>query len=345
MKKTLSIVLCAVMILSLLAGCGGSSGSGGSGKSAEVKTFKIHCDYVESHPVSQQLAQFCKMVEEKTNGSLIIKPYYAGQLGDYSTCFDEVAEGSLEMTFGMCSETYGAQVNITNFPYLAPTWEDALKVFAPDAYVPTFLKEFLAEHNITVLAMHCVGAGSLATNKEPKDFETWGTNKECLIRVPNAKIVYSVFQDMGYQTQGINWSELFTAVQTGVVDGFVGGHPPAVYEQFRDVVKYVYQINNFFEMAPVAINTDIYNSLTDTEKQALQEAANWVFEDSVSSGEAVENEYLQKLADYGITVVKPDPELLRSWAEKTREEVWPGLKDELGEDVYNGLIEWFDNNY
>ena len=54
---------------------------------------------------------------------------------------------------------------------------------------------------------------------------------------------------------------------------------------------------------------------------------------------------LSHCACTGITVVKPDPELLRSWAEKTREEVWPGLKDELGEDVYNGLIEWFNNNY
>lgn len=54
-------------------------------------TLKIHCDYTEDHPASQLLAQFCDRVSEATNGTVTVKPYYAGALGDYTTVFDEVA--------------------------------------------------------------------------------------------------------------------------------------------------------------------------------------------------------------------------------------------------------------
>ena len=348
MKKALALLLSSLMLVGALTGCGSKSdASGASGSdsasdgAAEEKsvTLKIHCDYTEDHPASQLLAQFCDRVSEATNGTVTVKPYYAGALGDYTTVFDEVAQGSIDMTWGCNSVTFGEVQNIGKRPYLAVTWDDAKTMFAPESFVSTTMADLCDQNGIKMLGLHLIGAGGLAATKMPKDWETWGVDHDFLLRVPNADTVTLPMSAMGYRTQSVNWSELFTAVQTGVVDGFVGGHPPAVYDQFRDVVKYYLQINNFFEVATISINKNTFEKLSADQQAALEEAAAWAFDESVASGEATENEYLQKMSDYGIEVIKPDESVLQNFAEHCRTEVWPELRSSINNDeVFDGLM-------
>jgi TRAP-type C4-dicarboxylate transport system substrate-binding protein len=352
MKKTIALILALAMTVLCLAGCG-STGTGTATPAAtdtptatdtsaapaeQTVTLKIHCDYTEEHPTAKLLQEFCDRVNADTDGTLTIKPYFAGALGDYTTVFDEVVQGSIDMTFGCPSTTYGNVFNISNFPYLATSWDNAEEMFGEDSFLLTTMQNACSDIGVDLLAVQCVGAGCLATSKMPTDWETWGTDKGILIRVPNADYLSIPMKDMGYNIQGINWSELFTAVQTGVVDGFIGGHPPVVYDQFRDVVDYVIQLNNFFEVGYIAINADTFNSLSERQQEALQTEAKWAFEESCSRGYDTEQEYLQKLSDYGIEVIITDQAVLDNFATHCREEVWPQLKDVIGEDVYNELV-------
>ena len=80
MKRLFTLLLAGVMVLGLVA-CGGSKESASTAEpEAKPVELKIHCDYTEDHPTAQLLAEFCQKVNEDTNGSLTIKPYYAGAL-------------------------------------------------------------------------------------------------------------------------------------------------------------------------------------------------------------------------------------------------------------------------
>lgn len=338
MKKRIALLLCCAMLVGILAGCGSGNGDSASSGDGSV-TLKIHCDYTEDHPVSQLLAEFCQRVSDNTNGTVTIKPYYAGALGDYTTVFDEVAQGSVDMTWGCNSLTYGESLNIWNMPYLATSWEEAAELYKPGSFVSNTMTEICDEAGITLLGLHLIGAGGLAATKMPENWETWGANHNFLLRVPNADTASLPMSAMGYSIQAINWSELFTSLQTGVIDGFVGGHPPAVYEQFRDVIDYYIQINNFFEVATISINKATFESLTADQQSALQEAAEWAFEQSVENGEATEQEYLQKLSDYGVEVIIPDDSVIEDFQAHCQEEVWPQLRSSFDNDeVFDGLM-------
>jgi len=348
MKKFVTMLMALAMLVGCLTGCGSSSASSGSGSAAagsssgeKSVTLKIHCDYTEDHPTAKLLQEFCDRVSADTNGSLTIKPYFAGALGDYSTVFDEVVQGSIDMTFGAPSTTYGNVFGISLFPYLATSWDNASTVFGDGSFLLTTMQKACKDQGVNLLAVQCVGTGCLASSKMPTNWDVWGADKGILCRVPNADYMSIPTKAMGYNVQSINWSELFTAMQTGVVDGFVGGHPPAVYDQFRDVVKYVIQINNFFECGFIAINQKTFDKLSADQQQALQTEAKWAFQESCTRGAATEQEYLQKLSDYGIKVIVPDQSVLDDFAKHCREEVWPQLKDLLGDDIYNGMVENF----
>ena len=97
MKRGLALLLSSLMLIGALTGCGSKadasnastdSASGDAASEEKSVTLKIHCDYTEDHPASQLLAQFCQRVSDNTNGTVTVKPYYAGALGDYTTVFD-----------------------------------------------------------------------------------------------------------------------------------------------------------------------------------------------------------------------------------------------------------------
>lgn len=354
MKKTLAILLICTLMATLLVGCGSqqTAPAGNStpaennapaenAEASEEKsvTLRINNDYAESSPSGQLLADFCQRVSEATDGTVTIKPYYSGALGDYVTVFEEVSKGSIDMSFNSIPVTFGEVFGITGLPYLASSWDDAQKVFAPGSYLDTTMKDLCSGVGVELLGLYMVGAGGLATNKMPANLETWGAKHDILIRVPNSDLHRIPMEAMGYNTQGVNWAELFTAVQTGVVDGFVGGHAPTCYEQFRDVIKYYIQINNFFESAGISINKETFDSLSERQQEALKEAAVWVFNESIARGEKEEQEYMQLMSDYGIEVIELDDEVLATWAEKCREEVWPQLKASINNDeIFDGLV-------
>ncbi len=178
----------------------------------------------------------------------------------------------------------------------------------------------------------------MGTTKPVQNFDTYGADKGLLIRAANTPVIMEPIKAMGFRVQGINWSECFTALQTGVVDGMVGGHPPVMYEQFRDVVKYIYQINNFFEMGTVAINADTFNKLSPEQQAVLQEAAEWEFEQSYTLGTANEGKYLDLLADSGIEVTIPSEEWLTDTANHIRAEVWPQIAADLNDEEFVNTV-------
>lgn len=343
MKRMLAMLLACALMAATLAGCGDQQQTAPEGdvSTSEEKsvTLRINNDYAESSPSGQLLAEFCQRVSDATDGTVTIKPYYSGALGDYATVFEEVSKGSIDMSFNSIPVTFGEVFGLTGLPYLASSWADAKEVFAPGSYVDTTMKDLCSGVGVELLGLYMVGAGGLATNKMPANLETWGAKHDILIRVPNSDLHRIPMEAMGYNTQGVNWAELFTAVQTGVVDGFVGGHAPTCYEQFRDVIKYYIQINNFFESAGISINKETFDSLSERQQEALKEAAVWAFNESIARGEDEEKEYMDLMSDYGIEVIELDEAVLAEWAQKCREEVWPQLKDSINNDeIFDGLV-------
>jgi TRAP-type C4-dicarboxylate transport system substrate-binding protein len=81
------------------------------------------------------------------------------------------------------------------------------------------------------------------------------------------------------------------------------------------------------------MNRGLYDSLPEADQKALLDAAQEVTKERFAQVEKADQAFLQEMRDAGIQVVTLDEPTLEQFARITREEVWPQIQDEVGEDV------------
>jgi TRAP-type C4-dicarboxylate transport system substrate-binding protein len=230
-------------------------------------------------------------------------------------------------------------MQISSFPYLAENWAQARKIYGPDGPVRKAMEELYAKQDITVLAAYPVYFGGIALNRDAVSPGDPNADKGIKVRVPGIKSFQLLAEEIGYIPSPIPFSEAFTAVQTGVVDGVIGSGAEGYYASFRDVTKTYIPANTHFEVWYLIINTGILDDLDEKDREALKtaaaefEALRW----QVAEADQAANE--QKLVDSGATIVRLSDEQLAENAAKVRANVWPTILEDVGADWGKGILE------
>ena len=144
---------------------------------------------------------------------------------------------------------------------------------------------------------------------------------------------------LGYISSPLPFSEAFTAVQTGVVDGVIGGGAEGYYASFRDVTKTYVPINTHFEVWYMIINGESLADLDKEDQEALKKAAAEFEQKRWTTAEADQAKNEQKLAEYGAKVIKLSDAELSAAAQKVRAEVWPKILKDVGEDWGQNILD------
>ena len=152
------------------------------------------------------------------------------------------------------------------------------------------------------------------------------------------KAIRARLDDEGFQTVSIPYAELYTALQTGVADGWSGGPAMVNYIEFRDVIKYFIASNNYFENTSYLMGMKSWDKLTPEQQKIVQEAALEISAKSFDISEAAESGYLDKMEEAGIKVVRFSPEQLKAYAELCRKVSWPKMEERLGKEVIDDLL-------
>jgi len=241
--------------------------------------------------------KFAKEIEEATDGRIQIKVYPANQLGDYIQVYEEVIKGSIEMALISVPSQFDQKLEITYFPYMVENYDQIKKIYAPGGFLFDILDT---------------------------------VRKKVLIRVPNMDVFRLATEAMGFPTVSIPYAEVYTALQTGVAEGWTGGPPVLTWLNYRDVIKYFYQYNCYVESESWLINKDLWNKLSPADQELFLNIAQKMQLDSTSIAQKEDVEYLKKLSDYGMEVTTFSNEELAKIADQVREIAWPKLESRVG---------------
>jgi TRAP-type transport system periplasmic protein len=214
---------------------------------ALAETLKMSHVRPQDATVDVELRAFAADVSEATGGDVEIELFPASALGDYTAVQERISVGALDMATQPAAAAVDRRMQISSFPYMAETWGQARAVYGPGGVVRDVMTGLYAEQDITMLAAYPVYFGGIALNVEnpaPASTEPNGIK----VRVPGIKSFQLTGEAWGYIPSPIPFSEAFTAVQTGVVDGVIGSGAEGYYASFRDVTKTYIPANTHFEV-------------------------------------------------------------------------------------------------
>lgn len=345
MKKFLTLTLALAMSLSLAAcGAGGSSAaspaaSGSAASSGSEETVTLSLAHIRPVGSSADVAikAFAAEATELSGGTLQFDIYPASQLGDYTTVQERVSIGDVDMQIASLGSNMDKVFALSNAAYLCTNWDEAKVMFSEGSPLIDIYKKKLAEYNMTYLAAYPLYFGGIALNVDAKDPTNPNAKSGIKIRVPSMTTFQKTAEALGYLATPLPSSEMYTSIQTGVVDGAIGAGAEMYYGNLSGLVKYYLPINDHFEQWYMYINTDKWNSLSANQQQALQTAASNMQAKRWEVAQAETGEYEQKLRDAGTIVVDYTDEQLAEFAKAVRAAVWPVIAEEYGTENFEAV--------
>jgi len=295
MKRNLLKAFSVSLLLIFIIGCKGSS---------EHKVLKLAHGLDPSHPVHKGMEFMAERLAEKSDGKLTIDIYPSGQLGSEQQSVELLQIGSLAITkvSAAVMESFTRKFKVLGLPYVFASKEHANKVF--DGEIGRELLLGTEEFWIRGLSFYDAGFRSFYTIDKPinspEDLEG------LKIRVMKSQTAMEMVKALGGSPTPISWGELYTALQSGVVDG-AENNPPSLYTSHHYEVCKHYTLDEHTCVPDVLIiSSKVWNKLSEQEQKWLQEAA----DESVPVqrkfwAESVE-ESLRVVQEAGVTIHYPD---------------------------------------
>lgn len=269
MKHTAKTVVCLLAVLLVISAL--PLFAGGEGEEGGQKKYVLRFNHVltEKDPYHQAYLEWAEAVAERSNGNLTIDVFHSSQLGVEEDIIEQIRQGANvgQNTDSARLGNYVPGIAVMNGPYFADTLEE-VQTLNKLATVEGWKKELAEKYGIKVLSFSWVqGFRHMLTNKpiySPADM------KGLLIRSPNAPIWMESIRSLGATPVALNYGEVYSGVQTKVVDGAGNVYPATYSTRMYEVLDYLSETQHIMLINFAICSADWFNSLP-AEYQAILE--------------------------------------------------------------------------
>jgi TRAP-type transport system periplasmic protein len=306
---------------------------------AEIN-WKFTSTQPPTHPSTQRYLETVQRVKEKSNGRLEITVFHSGQLGTDIDTFTQVRIGGVQMMVlsNVITATGAPLTSALSMPFAFKTYEEVWA--AADGKLQDLLREdlkkagYLSTNKILDSGFH-----QITSNKGP--VRTVADVQGLKLRAPPSPIQVSLWKAIGAAPASMNFSELYTALQTGVVDGQESPASLARTTRLLEVQKYMSLTSHLWDGWYTLINPRAFGKLPkdlqDLVMAEFDQAGVDVRKDQVTFN----TDAVTFLAGKGMSVNKvedtssfrrklKDVGFYAEWREKLGPDVWAALQEVSG---------------
>ncbi|MCM3714515.1 TRAP transporter substrate-binding protein [Alkalihalobacillus oceani] len=306
MKKLLMLAMLAMMV-AIVAACGGGSDSEGTDTSGEESsgetiTLKVGHTLADTSHYQEGLEYFKEILAEKTDGRMDVEIFPNGSLGGERDMVEGLQIGSVDLVLTSTGPMSGfvEEITVVDLPFLFRDAEHAHTVL--DGEVGQDLLAKLEGIDLKGLAWWENGFRNVTNNTRPveKPEDLQGLK----LRTMENDIHMAAFRELGADPTPMAFTELFTAMQQGVVDGNENPIPVIYSSRFYEVQDYLTMTRHFYNPSILLTSNSFFNNLEPELQTALQEAAveAGIFEREVV--QRMDEEYLNELEEQGMEVIR-----------------------------------------
>lgn len=342
------ILFSSLLLLLFATACGGGSESAspsnsntdeGNGNQEATYNFTYAHAGATTHTTHLAAQKFADLVEEKSNGRIQITIYPNRQLGDEREIMENVINGTIDMASNSTPilTTVAPALEVLQLPFLLNTYDIEQQAYQTDA-MKQLLDSVGQSIGVKLMGPHDLGMRHIANNvREVKTPEDLSGLK---LRTVQSPIMTDIFQTLGASPTPMAYGEVYTALQTGTIDGEEINLTSIVAEKHLEVLKYVTLTGQFPFPAVVLINEAKYNQLSDADKQILEEAAAEMQAFMFEEIKKIDADALEQIKAANVQVTELTEEELEAFIRKTEPLVEKYMaKDPLIADFVNAVRE------
>jgi tripartite ATP-independent transporter DctP family solute receptor len=332
MRKKILVCLAAALVL---AGCSNSGASGGSAPASgqasapAPKILKFALTNAPDTFMARVVSEFAATANKNAGGSLDIQVFPASQLGDQREYIEGLKMGTLEMCLIATGALEGFEPRfiIFSLPF----------VFESPAHMHRFyesetsravLEDFRTQQGVRHVGIIDEGLRQVwTTNVEIK---TLADFQKLTIRVPEVPLYMNMFKALKANPTPMALGDVYTGVQTGVINAFENGVENFVANKLDEVLKVSNATNHTGIICSILVAEKVFSSLSPEQQKVITDAGQEATQKGLAAFEESENKLYQSLEAKGVKRVKLSDELM-SQVRSTLEGV---VRDQL-KGMYN----------
>ena len=326
-KRVLASVLSLVMGAALLAGCGGSSASSAASQAApseaasaeeskeeaaapeiaaDAITIKLATTKASNSYAYEGLVRMRDRVAERSNGTINIEIYADSQLGGQVEAIEGMEMGTIEMAYlaAGAAEGFYPQIGLMGVLFSAKNEDHALKIWKSDK-ASEIVESMASEIGFRNIDYSIEGARNIWSKKEVQKLDDLAGLK---MRVPEVPMFIDSFSALGVNPTPMAISEVYTGLQTGIIDGLEYDMSGVQDFNFYDHCKYCYQTNHGTSILAFMVSESFWQGLTDEQRQIISDAMTEVSDELNKEYYEAKESAIKFLEEQGVTFVEPSAE-------------------------------------
>ncbi|KML41285.1 TRAP transporter substrate-binding protein [Cytobacillus firmus] len=341
--KKLSILFLSILMFStmVLAACGGNSNSTGASEKGTdsasgeggKRTIKVSIGVNDKHPEYEASLKFKELVEAESD-DLTVEVYHSGQIADDRSAIEMLQFGTLDVTIPSTSPlvNFIPAYGVFDLPFTVPNEEVADKVL--DGPFGDKMLEMVDQQGLVGLAWWENGFRNLTNDVKP--VAGMEDVKGLKIRTMENEIHLDAWKALGANPTPMAFTELFTALQQGTIDGQENPYPTILLSKYPEVQKHVSNTNHVYTPFIFLFSKKIWEELSAEQQDIISKAA-------VEAGK-FNRERTREVADESLETLKKEmtfTEIKEGEFEKFQEAVKPVIdkyKDKIGAEIVDEFL-------
>ena len=308
--------------------------------SAAQFNYKLGHSTPAEHPFNKRLVEMSAEVLEKSNGKLNIQIFPASQLGGDNDLLSQVRSGAVEFfpAAGLILASVLPVTAVDGMGFAFPSYD---KIWpAMDGDLGKYVRnEIVTKTNLVPMdKMWDLGYRQITNSAHP--IKTADDLNGLKLRVPGAPALVSLFQGLGVAPVSMQFGEIYTALQTKVVDGQENPLSQIDTGKFYEVQKYLALSNHVWDGFWMVANGPAWKRLPEDLQQLVNATFNAKAVLQRADLEALNKGLADQLKAKGMEITTPDTDSFRTklkasgfydtWKSKIGGDAWSILEGYAG---------------
>lgn len=290
-------------------------------------TWNFSCSPGDACTWAQAGYYFNALMRQSTNNQIKVDVYAGEQLtnGDQVAGIQALMDGDtlqVSMHSNLIYANFDPRFNVVSLPYLFNNYDDIDKAFAGKGGQE--MSNVLKGYGVHLLGIGDNGFRQITNNKHP--IKTVNDLKDVKMRISSNDLCSEIYREWGCDATAMNWSETYTGLQQGTIDGQENPETSIDSASVQDVQKYFSQWNAYYDCIFFGINEGVYDQFTDEQKKVIDENA-------------------QKAMEYQRTINRRDiSNLVKEWQKTGAMEVtkYEDIDTDSFKNASKGVYTWYE---